>query len=303
MEFQISLTATQIHNRAIELCKQLKFVENELLDILLQAQVFKVYLKYGYSSMFEYCRKGLGLSEGQSCYFISVMRKSREVPQLKQAIEAGKISVSQARRIVPVVNQSNHNAWIEKAATLTQRELEFQVAKENPKKVKETVKPVSEDKLEMRLSISKKTDRNLQEIRKMLIQKRGSFVSYEQVLDFLTEEYLEKSSPVKKAERAMKRNMLSGRKKVVYSPYGSTTTFSPSQQHSPSKRVPISASTKHQIVHRSQNRCEFVNNQGHRCEQNIWLEMHHVKPVSEGGSNALRNLKYLCSSHHRYGHN
>jgi predicted HNH restriction endonuclease len=38
------------------------------------------------------------------------------------------------------------------------------------------------------------------------------------------------------------------------------------------------------------------------CGWDISVDVHHVSPISEGGTNALTNLAVLCPNHHRMAH-
>src|SRR5271156_1391299 len=58
--------------------------------------------------------------------------RSREVPELKKAVEDGVLSVSQAKRIVSVIEPATASEWIERASTQTQRELEKAVSQAFP---------------------------------------------------------------------------------------------------------------------------------------------------------------------------
>ena len=104
--------------------------EGVLLTDLIEVDRHGVFEKLGYPSLFQYTTQRLKLSESIAYAFIAVARQSRPVPKLKDAVTEGKISVSQAKRIVSVVEPSNAGMWIENAATHRQRDLERLVAKE-----------------------------------------------------------------------------------------------------------------------------------------------------------------------------
>ena len=89
----------------------------------------------GYPSLFEYCVQALELSPSQAYTMTSVSRKCREVPELKKAVESEKVSISNAKRIVPVINTHNQSLWIEKAEGLSTRALEKEVVKVSPRAV------------------------------------------------------------------------------------------------------------------------------------------------------------------------
>jgi hypothetical protein len=169
--------------------------------------------------------------------------------------------------------------WIEKAATLTQRELEREVVKANPKElVRERIKPLTEEHSELRLSLPKELEAMLKRIQDLESQRTKSAASLVQALSAACETYLEKNDPVKKAERNL----------------GKSFRFA--------SRRNMPAQVKHQVMHRDQGRCSFIDSTGKRCGNRRWLDVHHVTPYSKGGSHAVGNLRLLCWFHHRLSH-
>jgi 5-methylcytosine-specific restriction endonuclease McrA len=234
-------TSLELNTRAKSLAKDYLNTEGKLLDLLIQMKRKKVFSELNYTSIFDYCERALNLSRAQSFYFKSVADKSEEVPQIQKAIAQGNLTLSQARRIVPVITPQNQEAWIEKARTLTQKELEREVTEVNPKP-----------------------------------------------------RVIEKEAPEKRLERAEKRK--SGNLSTV-----SSRKFSESKML-PRKRIPIPNRIKLQKLKLAQNQCSYTSADGPRCPQRLWLELHHVKPISKGGGNEMENLVYLCGFHHRNLH-
>lgn len=97
----------QIHQRAVEVSSRYLRTEVELIDVLEQVDSHRVFIRMGYSSLFQYAVKELGLSESVTCNLSAVMRKAKEVPELKAKMAAGQISLSNARRIAPVLTPDN----------------------------------------------------------------------------------------------------------------------------------------------------------------------------------------------------
>ena len=91
------------------------------------------------------------------------------MPQIKTAILQGEITLSQARRIAPVITKENQEEWIEKARSLTQRELEKEVSAINPKAhVIEKIKPVAKELSELRVGIEERTEKDLKALQDIL---------------------------------------------------------------------------------------------------------------------------------------
>ena len=94
-----------LDGKARKLAKDYLLTEGELLSVLTEMHQRKLFVPLNYANIFEYCEKALNLSRSQAYYFKSVAEKSVEVPEVKQAVVEGKITLSQARRIVPAVTK------------------------------------------------------------------------------------------------------------------------------------------------------------------------------------------------------
>ena len=57
------------------------------------------------------------------------------------------------------------------------------------------------------------------------------------------------------------------------------------------------------VLARAEGRCEYCNQYGFvRPDGLLYLETHHIQPLSEGGSDDPRNVIALCANHHREAH-
>lgn len=132
--------------------------EGQLLSVLMEMQRREVFAELNYTGIFDYCERALNFSRAQAFYFKTVAEKSEEVPEIKAAVVQGELTLSQARRIVPVVTKENHKEWIEKAKSLPQKELEREVMSINPKAhVQEKIRPVAKELSELKVPVDQKT--------------------------------------------------------------------------------------------------------------------------------------------------
>lgn len=54
---------------------------------------------------------------------------------------------------------------------------------------------------------------------------------------------------------------------------------------------------------RAGGKCEYCEDRGFKLSNgNVYLETHHVIPLSEGGSDCISNVAALCPNHHREAH-
>ena len=278
-----------LHQRAMECAKRYLQLETELIEILQSIDEQKTFRVLGFSSLFQYCLKALGLSENQSYAFIQVSRKAREVPALKAAINMGTLSVNQAKKITSVITSENSAVWIGKASLLTQRQLEKEIVKEKPKEaVKDRMSYVESTRVKLVCGISEKLMKDLELVQDLLSQKTKRPSTLEEALCGAVDLYLKKNDPVRRAKR-----VLSNPKHVSRRVKSDTAAKG---------RHPIPARTKHEVMQRDEGQCIHVDRFGQRCEQRRWLDVHHRTPVAEGGTNTLENLITLCKNHHVHQH-
>ncbi len=294
-----STLSQQIHSRALEISSRYKKAESELLDILDQLDRHRVYLKHGHSSLFLYVVRELGLSESMAYLLITVSRKARQVPELKTLIASGAMTLSNARRITSVLTPQNKAEWLEKATTLTQKQLEKEVAKTRPQAaVNEGASYVSGDRVKLQVGLAEKDMLALRRVQDLLSQARGRAVSLEETITTMTQEHLKRFDPVRRAKRQIaKKGVTLGAQNGAKNPQADS-----SQAEAAPKRAPIPANLLHQIRLRDEGRCTYAPENGKRCNQSRWVEIHHKIPISEGGPNTLENLSTLCSSHHDWTH-
>jgi len=290
------------HEKTLTAVRSFHRSEAHLVDCLHEAEHQKVYKHLGYTSLFFYAVSELGLSEANAYSFIAVSRKAREIPEMKRAIDSGHLSVSKAKKVVPVIQKENAGDWIAKAKTLPCRILEQAVAKECPKAATpERARYVSQDRLDLRLGVSEKLLNKIKRVQDILSQKERRAVSMEEAMDRCFDLFLEKKDPEVKAKRVINRRAEHGKIEI-----GHVTKMGKINKKPFDKagkiRKPIPMRVKHEVMRRDGGQCTHVLANGERCGSRRWLDLHHVRRVSRGGEDSVNNLQLLCSAHHRMVH-
>ncbi|MGK5089319.1 hypothetical protein WDW86_17345 [Bdellovibrionota bacterium FG-2] len=192
----------QFHQRAVELGGHYQKTEAELLGVLEQVDRHRVYLQHGHSSLFLYVVRELGLSESVAYNLITVARKACEAPELKELIASGSMTLSNARRITPVLTKQNKTRWLAKATSLSQRQLEKEVAKIRPQPATpERASYVTENRVKLEIGLSEKDMLAIRRVQDLMCQARGRAVSLEETIATMTEEHLRRRDPVRRAKR------------------------------------------------------------------------------------------------------
>ncbi|MGE0633033.1 MAG: HNH endonuclease [Pseudobdellovibrionaceae bacterium] len=222
----------QIHDRAMEAAKSYKRSEIELIEILEQVDRYRIYYQHKCNSLFSYATEILKLSGEVAYIFIGVARKTQEVPELKEEIRNGSITVSKAKRMTSVITKENKSEWISLAKTSTKHQLEKQIAIARPTETvrekleyssapKEQVKfirleadekSISSGKdavrVQLQTGVSEKLMIKLRRIQDLESSKRKRAVSLEDSLNVMADLYLEKHDPLERAKRQKLRGKL-----------------------------------------------------------------------------------------------
>ncbi len=266
-----------LHEKALAVAKVYKKAEAELISILLAIDDCSGFRELGYPSLFSYVNQCLGLSEACAYQLILVGRKSREVPALQMAIAAGETTVAKAKTIVSVLTPQNQQDWLEKARTLSTRELEKAVAEERPESPsREIARAQGNGFTRASLSLDAETTQALERLRELLAQKKGKNVNLAEAIKEIALDYLKRHDPVKKADRNVHKTL-----------------------HGKSK---VKSAVKHQVHHRDRGACQFKLPGGKPCGSKQWVHLHHIRPRFAGGADTAENLITLCASHHRLVH-
>jgi len=270
-----------LHQKAIEVAQKFHRAESELLDILQEIDEKKVFTHLGFNSLFDYAVKALKLSEANSSNFIAVARKSKTVPELKLAIQKGELTVSVARKLTPILTQSNSSQWIELAQSIPKAKLEKEIAKVAPKTLtSEKIKYVTETRMELKCGLSEESSEKLKRAQDLVSQKLSKAATLEDTIDELLEFYLQRQDPLEKAKRI-----------ISHANTDANTNDTPASKTCPGTRsdnvppkigrIPLSAATKHAINLRDQGQCSHMNEKGERCDQRRWLEVHHLNHLCQ----------------------
>jgi hypothetical protein len=298
-----------IHARAMASAKAFRKAEIEIIEVLREVEDDRTYRHFNQTSIYEYAMKTMKLSENVALTMIAIMRKSRSVPELKEAIRNGSVTTSKAKKIISVINEENKAAWLELAATQTSKQIEKAVVSIHPMSAtKESLRYKTTDRLELVLGVSENWSQMLTRVKDVASQKLKRAVSTEEALQLAMARYLESFDPLEKASRAHAResNVSNGSpasEKPSQSVESATVPKdSPFSRTVKSARKPLAAALKHAVVMRDQNQCTERDENGHRCENRRWLDVHHIVPVAESGFDELDNLRMLCSEHHKMRH-
>ena len=99
MPEETNMSHNSVVNQLKILIKEERKITSEILRHLRTVEAQKIFATLGYSSLFEFCTKELGYSEGAAQRRISAMRLVKSLPEAEEKIVSGAISLSVASQV------------------------------------------------------------------------------------------------------------------------------------------------------------------------------------------------------------
>jgi hypothetical protein len=276
-------------------------VEADLLVHLGEIDDRRLYLEHAHSSMFAFCTRELGFSEGAAYNRIAVARAARRLPAMIEAVRTGRVHLAGLRLLAPHLNPENCAELLAKATGHTKDEIAELVAALAPRpapppmirKLPEPrplplaesaplpprpIVPVAEETFKLQLAISRGFRDQLREARGLLRHRipDGDLATILQAaLKLLVGE-------VKKERFAVGRKP---RSKVEAS-------------KAQSRHIPDAI--KRAVYERDGGRCAFTDARGKRCGEAGALEFDHIDGFARAAMHDVAAIRLLCRAHNQH---
>ena len=147
-----------------------------------------LHLRLGYSSLFDYCQRALGLSEDEAYRRMTVSRLASKWPAIVDGLEDGSLHMSGVALLKPHLRAENCTELLEMARGASRRELERRLAARFPQADSaeflraQKVKPLSAERFALQLTIGEATRAKLERAVDLMSRENPSR-SLEAVLD------------------------------------------------------------------------------------------------------------------------
>jgi hypothetical protein len=115
------------------LCKADRLLSAELIVHLGEVLERRLFLGLGFSSMFDYCRVGLGMSEAEAYLRIYAAKVGRRFPLVLERLGAGELHLTAIKLLGPHLTVENHVFLLDRVRGLSKRKIELLVAELAPK--------------------------------------------------------------------------------------------------------------------------------------------------------------------------
>ena len=311
---QLAPRARQLHEALQEARADHRRAEHRLAGLLAELDTARVFLELGYGSYHAYARAELYLTTRQARALLQLGRALPGLPELDAAFASGRLGWTKARELLRVVTPETCGAWVERAATLTSRELERYVHAALRGDLPPKGEPKGPERERMVFHVEASEARILRDAIAVVRAQLGgsSELTDGALLAAMAQRALqaadEQTAPTGERYRVVLEHCPTCRTTACLDHEVRDTVVAectcdhevvdlqpgPKQGHL-SRAIP--PATRRTVLHRDRMRCAVPG-----CECRLWLDLHHLQPFAQGGSHDASNLLSVCGLHHRLVH-
>jgi hypothetical protein len=251
-----------MHSQLIKLVRLEKRITARILERLQLVSDQKLFLTYGYSSLFDYMVRGLGYSETTASFRLSCLRLIREIPEVAEKIEQGKLSytaVARAHKVLRGRSSVEKRKVLKQIEGMTSRDTLFELSKYEEEKVITVKKRIVNEKVRITIEFNREEYEKWEKLKALHSNK---IHSDEDLLRYLLHKELKLPSDYSKHRS----------KSVRYIPM----------------------QLKNLVLKKANFKCQQIH-----CNQTHYLQIDHIKPISKGGKTEIMNLQVLCREHNQ----
>lgn len=306
----VNLSDAELLSNLQSTCLDTRRVVTRIVVYLGEVEERRLHLKASYSTLYEFCLRGLNMSEGEAFRRIAAARIVRRFPSLLGSLESGRIHLSGLVLLRHHLTPENYEALVDAAAGKSKREVEELIAARFPqpdapsrirklptkrpsvdvrahKRAKAGVpqppppqariKPLSETRFKIEFTVSVEFREKLARISDLMRhQNLGGDITlvFDRALDALLDE--------------LERKRLG-------------KTARPQEKPRSAKFGHVTRAVRRAVFARDGERCTYVDSAGVRCEARGLLELDHRQPRGQGGSGNLDNVQVRCRGHNDLG--
>lgn len=281
----------------------------------------------GYASLWQYCLRELALREGAAGRRIGAMRVLREFPRLEAPLRDGRLSLTTAVTLRPLLTQQNLDEIVTRAAYKTDEETKHLVATLQPRPApREGIRklpgpearlagpapqpagdacgdapPVEPGPLALTPLARPPSWPTLDPVSadqwSVRFTADAAFKEELETLKSLLSHKIPDGNLREVLREAVRCAIQKhGKRRGAVKPERKRKPVA-SGPRGPGGREPIPAEVKRAVFERDGGRCTYVSPDGHRCGSRWKLELDHVEAAALGGKPTVENLRLRCRSH------
>ncbi len=290
-----------------------------LIAYLAEVEERRLHLELASSSMFDFCVRRLGMSEGEAHRRLIAARLVRAFPSVLGYLERGEVHLCALGALREHLTEENHEELLRAATRKTTRAVQEMLAARFPRpdvparieclepqaalpiappappdagggaettkptpraEVRPQVEPLSAARYRVELTVSEDVKAKLDRI-KDLMRHRNPSGDLEVIMESALELLLAKLEKERLGKTARPR------------------TRKPAEAEAARESRHVPAEVRREVFKRDGEQCTFVAADGQRCTCRTLLELDHVIPHARGGTTEAGNLRVRCRAHNR----
>jgi hypothetical protein len=299
----------------------------ELLSLLAELDLRKLYLGEGYTSLFAYCTQALHLSEPAAYSRITAARAARRFPVILTLLADGAVTLTTVGQLAAHLTDENHEALLGAARHKSKREVEHLVAclhpqPDIPSSIRRLAVPAerpSPEAVDGPLALTTSAPAaDARAAHSATSAPPSAPASRPLIAPLAPERFLiritvssETHRKLSRARDLLRHTIPNGdpaaivdRALTVLVEQLERTKTSAVRRPRPesgtmSRARHVPAAVRRAVWARDGGQCAFVGTSG-RCTETGFLEFHHVVPFAAGGVTTTENLQLRCRSHNAY---
>jgi 5-methylcytosine-specific restriction endonuclease McrA len=266
----------------------------EVLQCLQEVERRRLFSELGYGSLFEYAVKQLKYSEGSAGRRIASMRLLNEIPELKDKIESGDVSLSALSQASMFFKKEAIQSKEEKIEVLAHvesksaREVEKELVSRSSDPVKlipEKLRAISGTHSELKIILEESFLNEIEELRN-LISNAHPGASIKEILGVSVRMSLKQLRP--KAPKEKSAQSVTKQRDAT-----------PAPEFGKEKSRYVAREVKRSVWQRDKGECTYKSSEGRKCTCKHNLEFDHIVPFALGGTNTTENLRLRCRAHNQ----
>ena len=296
----------------------------ELVALLAQLDVRRLYLGEGCSSLFTYCTQVLHLSEHAAYGRIEAARAAVRFPIVLELVGEGALTLTAVTLLAPHLTDANHREVVDAARHKTKREVEHIVVRLRPQPpvattLRKLSSPSMRDDGDDQPTLQQETQPSIEAtcsdpmdalwVRPQRPPVIAPLAPERYKLQFTMSH--ETHDKLRRAQDLLRHSIPNGDPAAIFdraltlllthlerTKCASTARLRVRRRTSSRSRH-IPAAVRREVWERDGGQCAFVGTQG-RCTERGFLEYHHVAPYVDGGSGSATNIQLRCRAHNVY---
>jgi hypothetical protein len=276
-----------------------------------------------YASMFQFCLQDLRYSESEANARISAMRLAREMPEITQAVEQGRLSLTnlvkahayfkQEKKTGTPVSAQAKKELLQELEGKSKRECEVILARLSPQALPaERERVLTPTHMEISFTADQELMADLERIR--AFWGHHGKLSYAELIQRMAKQILKRIDPAREPQRrrAQPQEKAPFPTETKNSPFPDQVELNeevglsptpplsipPADFVTPRSRA-IPRANRRKVWQQDDSQCSYVDPKtGRRCRSRFALEVDHVLAYAHGGTHDPSNLRLLCRAHH-----